>query len=104
MLISHFDDERIRGEKRVNVSSGPAGADKGGRMSIKCVVIILIVLLAAVLSGCLADQWSPVEPGEYSIVTGVGTAGAMADQAIQRLVVDRTRDELIFTLVDGTGP
>jgi hypothetical protein len=62
----------------------------------------LAILVVLVLAGCSTDRWSRVEPGEYVVAPGQGAVHAVARQAIQKLVIDRNKEELVFTLVDGT--
>jgi hypothetical protein len=62
----------------------------------------LAILVVLVLAGCSADRWSRVEPGKYVVAPGQGAVHAVARQAIQKLVIDRNKEELVFTLVDGT--
>jgi hypothetical protein len=70
-------------------------------MTIKRATIGLALLVVSFLSGCSMDRWSQVEPGEYVITSGRGTAHAVARQAIRKLTIDRDKEELVFTLVDG---
>lgn len=71
-------------------------------MTIKRATIGLAFLVVSFLSGCSMDRWSQVEPGEYVVASGRGTAHAVARQAIQKLAIDRDKEELVFTLADRT--
>jgi hypothetical protein len=69
-------------------------------MDVRGTTIIWAMLAAFLLTGCLADRWVGVEPGQYIVAnrTGMGNATALAE--IQKLEIDRDQGLAIFTLVD----
>lgn len=69
-------------------------------MPLKQTIVALLVV--SVLTGCSLDRWSRVEPGEYVVAAGRGSAQAEARQMIRKLTVDRDNKRLVFTLADGT--
>ncbi len=64
--------------------------------------IALTIFTAVGLTGCLADRWIGVEPGEYVVANRIGTATISASAGIRTLEIDRDKRLAIFTLVDGS--
>ena len=74
---------------------------RGSRIDVRGVTIGLAILTAFILTGCLADRWVGVEPGQYVVVDRTGTANAIASAEIQTLEIDRDKNRATFILVDG---
>jgi hypothetical protein len=70
---------------------------------IKVTVVIMALALAGLLAtGCSMSRWAGVDPGEYAVFHGGVAAQSTAVQGIQKLMVDRDRGLMVFTLVDGS--
>jgi hypothetical protein len=73
------------------------------RRKIKvAVVIAALALVAVLLAGCSMDRWAKVEPGEYVVLRSGAATESAAEQAIQKLQVDRDDHLMVLTLVDGS--
>jgi hypothetical protein len=74
-----------------------------GRRKVTVVALITaLVLVGLGLSGCSMSRWAKVDPGEYVALPGGLAAGSTAEQAIQKLKVDRDSRLMVLTLVDGS--
>jgi hypothetical protein len=71
-------------------------------MNTTKIAVLLTVLAGCLFAGCSMDRWTKVEPGEYTPVRGIGTASKAAAQEIQKVEIDRDKDTVTFTLVDGS--
>jgi hypothetical protein len=65
-------------------------------------VITALVLAGLILAGCSMSRWAQVDPGEYVVLRSGVTAESAAEQAIQKLQVDRGNRLMVLTLVDGS--
>lgn len=68
-------------------------------INIRRAAVGVTFFAAVMLSGCLADRWVGVEPGEYVVAHRSGTANATALAEIQKLEIDRDKGVAIFSLV-----
>lgn len=64
--------------------------------------VMALALAAILLAGCSMYRWAKVDPGEYVILRREVAAERAAEQAIQKLQVDRDSRLLVLTLVDGS--
>ena len=71
-------------------------------MNIVKVMVLLTILAACALSGCLATSWVGVESAEYVVVCGGGEANEVAMQAIEKMEINQDERVVVFTLIDGS--
>jgi hypothetical protein len=73
------------------------------RRKIKLAVVTAALVLAGlILAVCSMDRWAKVDAGEYVVLPGGAAAESAAEQAIQKLRVDRDDRLMVLTLVDGS--
>lgn len=72
-------------------------------MKISRFATALILILAAwMLTGCSASRWVSVETGEYDVFRGWVAREIVAVRGIEKLVVDRSNDRIVFVGSDGS--
>jgi len=68
---------------------------------MKRATIGLTIIAVVILSGCVADRWIGIEPGQYVAVNRTGATNTTPLAEIQTLEIDRDKRLAIFTWVDG---